>query len=202
MEHTIQLRNRIDAFRTVHLVFCSTYGAKQGNLIIDNDELVVKWNKKPRGHLVKKNNYVKLDHFFIDYLDALNAFELPEEQGQFTALPNAFLDVAEGQYRIVILSDDEPVGFFLLHTTERVMEIRWEDIDEIIEDRSTLEKKLTKSTIDFVARDFEKAYPDVIIKLKHPQEATLLMGMKKNYEQVAIRVDEPEKFKEVLKSKL
>lgn len=82
------------------------------------------------------------------------------------------------------------------------MEIRWEDIDEIIEDRSTLEKKLTKSTIDFLARDFEKAYPDVIIKLKHPQEATLLMGMKKNYEQVAIRVDEPEKFKEVLISKL
>ncbi|MGN7408641.1 beta-carotene 15,15'-monooxygenase [Sporosarcina sp. SAFN-010] len=82
------------------------------------------------------------------------------------------------------------------------MEIRWEDIDEIIEDRSTLEKKLTKSTIDFVARDFEKAYPDVIIRLKHPQEATLLMGMKKNYEQVAIRVDEPERFKELLKSKL
>lgn len=82
------------------------------------------------------------------------------------------------------------------------MEIRWEDIDVIIEDRPTLEKKLTKNTIDFVARDFEKAYPDVIIKLKHPQEATLLMGMKKNYEQVAIRVDEPEMFKEVLKSKL
>ncbi len=82
------------------------------------------------------------------------------------------------------------------------MEIRWEDIDEIIEDRSILEQKLTKNTIDFVARDFEQAYPDVIIKLKHPQEATLLMGMKKSYERVAIRVDEPERFKEVLKSKL
>lgn len=82
------------------------------------------------------------------------------------------------------------------------MEIRWENIDEIIEDRSTLEQKLSKNTIDFVARDFEQAYPDVIIKLKHPQEATLLMGMKKSYEQVAIRVDEPERFKEVLRSKL
>lgn len=71
---------------------------------------------------MKKYNYVKLDHFLIDHLDALNAFELPEEQGQFTALPNAILEVAEGQYRIVILSDDEPVGFFLLHTTERVKE--------------------------------------------------------------------------------
>ena len=82
------------------------------------------------------------------------------------------------------------------------MEIRWEDIEEIIEDRFLLEKRLPKSTIDFVARDFEKAYPDVIIKLKQPGEATLLMGMKKKYEQVAIRVDNPEKFKKILKTKL
>lgn len=82
------------------------------------------------------------------------------------------------------------------------MEIRWEDIEEVIEDRSILERKPSKGTIDFVARDFEKVYPDVIIKLKHPVEATLLMGMKKKFKQVAIRVDEPEKFKDVLKSKL
>lgn len=82
------------------------------------------------------------------------------------------------------------------------MEVRWEDIAEVIEDRAILEKKLTKNTIDFVARDFEKTYPDVILKLKHPTEATLLMGVKKKYEQVAIRVDEPEKFKQLLKDKL
>lgn len=82
------------------------------------------------------------------------------------------------------------------------MEVRWEDIDEIIEDRAALEKKLTKNTIDFVARDFEKTYPDVILKLKHPKEATLLMGMKKKYEQVAIRVDDSENFKQLLKMKL
>lgn len=82
------------------------------------------------------------------------------------------------------------------------MEIRWEDIEEVIEDRSILEKKLSKNTIDFVARDFEKTYPDVIIKLKHPGEATLLMGIKKKYEQVAIRVDDSVKFKEVLRTKL
>ena len=81
------------------------------------------------------------------------------------------------------------------------MEVRWKDIAEVIEDRAILEKKLTKNTIDFVARDFEKTYPDVILKLKHPTEATLIMGVKK-YEQVAIRVDEPEKFKQLLKDKL
>ena len=30
--------------------------------------------------------------------------------------------MTEGQHRIVILSEDEPVGFFLLHSTERVKE--------------------------------------------------------------------------------
>ena len=39
------------------------------------------------------------------------------------------------------------------------------------------------------------------LKLKHPTEATLLMGVKK-YEQVAIRVDESEKFKQLLKDTL
>lgn len=82
------------------------------------------------------------------------------------------------------------------------MEIRWEDIEGIIEDRAILEKKLTKHTIDFVARDFEDVFPDVIIKLKQPQQATLLMGFTKSYEQVAIRVDDPKTFKEILNATL
>ena len=50
----------------------------------------------------------------------MNSFELPKEQGQFTLLPNNFKEVTESQYRIVILNDTEPVGFFLLHLTDRV----------------------------------------------------------------------------------
>jgi RimJ/RimL family protein N-acetyltransferase len=71
---------------------------------------------------MEKFNYVELKHFSNEYLDVLNFFELPEEQGQFTALPKKFLEVTEGQHRIVILSEKEPVGFFLLHSTERVKE--------------------------------------------------------------------------------
>lgn len=82
------------------------------------------------------------------------------------------------------------------------MEIRFEDIEELIEDRSIIERRRSKKTIDFVARDFEQVHPDVILKLKHPVEATLFMGTKRRYEQVAIRVDDPIKFKEVLKMKL
>nr|WP_272495798.1 GNAT family N-acetyltransferase [Bacillus pinisoli] len=50
----------------------------------------------------------------------MNSFELPKEQAQFTSLPKDYIEVTEGQYRIVILDHDEPVGFFLLHSTDRV----------------------------------------------------------------------------------
>ena len=71
---------------------------------------------------MEKVHYVELKHYSDEYLDVLNSFELPEEQGQFTALPRKILEVKEGQHRIVILSENEPVGFFLLHSTERVKE--------------------------------------------------------------------------------
>jgi hypothetical protein len=68
-----------------------------------------------------KLDSVELKHFSNEYLEVLNSFELPEEQGQFTALPSEISEVREGQYRIVILSEHEPVGFFLLHSIERVL---------------------------------------------------------------------------------
>ncbi|WHZ06067.1 GNAT family N-acetyltransferase [Neobacillus sp. YX16] len=65
---------------------------------------------------------VELVHFSKEYETQLHSFELPEEQEKFTALPKKVTEVADGQYRIVILSEHEPVGFFLLHTTDRVKE--------------------------------------------------------------------------------
>ncbi|WLR42407.1 hypothetical protein LC087_17145 [Bacillus carboniphilus] len=37
-------------------------------------------------------------------------------------------------------------------------------------------------------------YPQMIIELKTPTDATLIYGIEKVYSNVAIRVDEPEKF--------
>ena len=42
---------------------------------------------------------VELKRFSNEFLDGLNSFELPKEQEQFTALPNKFLEVTEGQQR-------------------------------------------------------------------------------------------------------
>ncbi|MBS4208852.1 GNAT family N-acetyltransferase [Bacillus sp. FJAT-50079] len=69
---------------------------------------------------MEKCEYVQLRHFSNVYSDILNSFELPNEQGKFTSLPKEFQEHVEDQYRIVILHKSEPVGFFILHATDRV----------------------------------------------------------------------------------
>ncbi|OZU89589.1 beta-carotene 15,15'-monooxygenase [Virgibacillus indicus] len=82
------------------------------------------------------------------------------------------------------------------------MEIRWSDIEEVIDEPKMLQKKLSKDTIEFIARDFEEVHPDVILKLKYPVEATLFMGIKKQYNQVSIRVDDAERFRDLVRNKI
>lgn len=65
---------------------------------------------------------VELALYKPEHFESLKEFTLPKEQGQFTALPTDVLDITKGQHRIVILADHEPVGFFLLHSTDRVKE--------------------------------------------------------------------------------
>src|SRR5699024_2595135 len=57
------------------------------------------------------------------------------------------------------------------------IKVDWTNIDEIIDDSAVLQQKLTKDTIDFIARDLEQVYPHVIIKLKKPVKAILLFGI-------------------------
>ncbi len=80
------------------------------------------------------------------------------------------------------------------------VEVHFDNIDEVITDKEVLQSKLPKDILDFVAKDFEKVYPDVIIKLRTPIKATLAMGLQKEYTQVAIRTDSPNEFLEKLQS--
>ena len=84
----------------------------------------------------------------------------------------------------------------------RRIEIKWSAIEELIDDPNVLQQKRSKDTLEFVARDFEDTYPTIILKLKHPVEATFLMGMKKSYDKVAIRVDNPTQFKNLIDSRV
>lgn len=58
----------------------------------------------------------------------------------------------------------------------------------------------SKDTLQFLYRDFEEVIPQAIIYLKEPIQATMLMGMKKSVMEFAIRVDEPEKLRELLQN--
>lgn len=82
------------------------------------------------------------------------------------------------------------------------MKINLSDIEEVVDEHDILKQKRSKDTIDFLARDFEEVHPDVILKLKQPVQATLIMGMKKEYSQVAIKVDDLIRFKQVLNEKI
>ncbi|WP_054709496.1 GNAT family N-acetyltransferase [Bacillus sp. JCM 19041] len=70
-----------------------------------------------------KTKQVELTFYRDEYSNDLRRFVLPPEQEQFTALPKETVNVADGQHRIIIVTkEDEPVGFFLLHSTDRVHE--------------------------------------------------------------------------------
>ncbi|MEK3990562.1 hypothetical protein [Robertmurraya sp. FSL R5-0851] len=67
---------------------------------------------------------ISLDLFQLKYKERLFSFELPNDQVKFTALPSHVLEVQEGQFPIVIVEDDVPVGFFIFHSTSRVKDIQ------------------------------------------------------------------------------
>ena len=69
---------------------------------------------------MRKTDSIELSHFSNKDLEVLNSFELPKEQEQFTLLPTNLKEVTENQYRIVVQNDTEPVGFFLLNSTNQV----------------------------------------------------------------------------------
>lgn len=82
------------------------------------------------------------------------------------------------------------------------MELEWSNVERIIHHTVELDEKITKETIDFIAHDLEKVTPTVILELRKPTQAVLIMGFKKQYSRVAIRVDEPERFVKVIRDKI
>lgn len=93
-------------------------------------------------------------------------------------------------------------GFYISLGLAKRMEVRWEDIEEVITDKKVLHQKLSKDSIEFIARDFEKVFPDFILKLKEPKMATLFLGTTKSYQKVAIKLDDPQNFYDILQENL
>ncbi|MGG0657356.1 beta-carotene 15,15'-monooxygenase [Rummeliibacillus pycnus] len=80
------------------------------------------------------------------------------------------------------------------------VEIPYELIEDIIVNESILQKKPSIDTLEFIVRDFEKVYPNVLLTLKKPVEGIFYLGIRKNYNHVAIRIDQPAEFIAQLKN--
>ncbi len=64
----------------------------------------------------------ELQFYNSENFESLKAFKLPEEQEQFTTLPIEMLEITHEWHPIVILSKNELVGFFVMHSSARVKE--------------------------------------------------------------------------------
>ncbi|MFS0575937.1 beta-carotene 15,15'-monooxygenase [Sporosarcina sp. 179-K 3D1 HS] len=83
------------------------------------------------------------------------------------------------------------------------MEIPYKAIADIISGESANSYKLEeKGLIQFVAKDFEESKPQFVLHFNRPLQATLFMGIEKQYTSAAIRVDEPERFIRALEGKM
>lgn len=91
-------------------------------------------------------------------------------------------------------------SFFISLGLMKRAKIDYTNIESLIEDPEILQRKLSKNTIDFVIRDFEKVYPDIILKMKSPQKVSLFMGIEKEYEFVAIKCDTPLELKKQIQT--
>ncbi|WP_338776933.1 GNAT family N-acetyltransferase [Metabacillus sp. FJAT-52054] len=65
---------------------------------------------------------MELQKYQPHHIERLQEFSLPPEQLPFTSLPINRLEGSAGEHPIVILNQGIPVGFFLLHSSERVRE--------------------------------------------------------------------------------
>lgn len=60
--------------------------------------------------------------------------------------------------------------------------------------------KADKEALSFVAQDIEQPEPQLVIDFKTPQKATLFFGRTKSFSQIALKVDDPAKLKNLLEA--
>lgn len=123
---------------------------------------------------MERTDYVELVHILDEHWDRLDSFKLPKEQGQFASLPNKFKEGVEGQYRIVIVNNIEPIGFFILHSTERVknysdnqnaMLLTSLSIDQVKQGKG-LAKKSMLLLSEFVSNEFPNCN-EIVLAVNH-----------------------------------
>jgi hypothetical protein len=78
-------------------------------------------------------------------------------------------------------------GFYISRGLYRRTYIDYRDIEEVI---VNTELKPFKGCAEFIAQDFETASPQIVLKMKRPQQVDMLYGFKKCYQYVGISCDD------------
>ncbi len=93
-------------------------------------------------------------------------------------------------------------GFYIPFGLMKHAYINYENIEEVILDKDELRLKRRKDCVEFICRDFEEVFPQVILKMKEPQQVRFIYGMKKSYRFVAIKCDDSNFFIEKLQKEV
>ncbi|WEG15104.1 GNAT family N-acetyltransferase [Alkalihalophilus pseudofirmus] len=107
-------------------------------------------------------------------MEGFYSFHLPKDQEMYTSLPDNYKEVKEGQYRIGIYYKGEPVGFFLLHSTDRVKEYTSNPLSMLLTAFSITEDKQGKGYAKqamlllktFISEEFPY-YNEVVLAVNH-----------------------------------
>ncbi|MGE7602504.1 GNAT family N-acetyltransferase [Peribacillus sp. NPDC097675] len=143
---------------------------------------------------MNKTDYLELVHFSNEHMEILDSFELPKQQVQFTSLPRNYKEIIEGQYRMVILNNREPVGFFLLHTTERVkdysnnpqaMLLTALSINQVEQGKGYAQKAMLLLR-KFVANEFPDCN-EIVLAVNHKNIAAQKLYQKVGFQDTGIR---------------
>ena len=93
-------------------------------------------------------------------------------------------------------------GFYIPFGLMKQTYIKYDNIEEIILNKEELQVKKRKECVEFICRDFEEVFPQVILKMKVPQPVRMMYGIKKSYRFVAIKCDDPNVFIEKLQAEV
>ena len=93
-------------------------------------------------------------------------------------------------------------GFYIPFGLMKQAYIAYDNIEEILLDKEELQVKKRKDCVEFICRDFEEVFPQVILKMKEPQQVRFMYGMKKSYRFVSIKCDEPNFFIQKLQTEI
>ncbi|MFD1388800.1 GNAT family N-acetyltransferase [Oceanobacillus oncorhynchi subsp. oncorhynchi] len=158
---------------------------------------------------MSKMERITLELLSEEYMDRLYQFELPEEQHQFTALPEEVADLAEGQHGVMIMNHEEPVVFFLLHQTDRVKEytdnphailLTALSIDQAHQ-RKGYARKGMRLLEDFVKDTFPEC-DEIILAVNHKNTAEQKLYQQVAFADTGIRKEGPKGEQYILALKL